>query len=113
MKIRRAANAFCGQRSCRTTRLQFPDTALNLLHYLHYPRIAALALSAAVVIASFADFAPETTSLTPIMKASWMGLDCGWNRIAFARSTSAFCRLISAASAACLPNALLNASLDQ
>ena len=36
-----------------------------------------MAFSAAVVIALFADFAPVTTSLTPIMKASWMGLDCG------------------------------------
>ena len=42
-----------------------------------YPRIAALAFAAASVIALFADFSPETTSLTPIMKASWMGLDCG------------------------------------
>ena len=44
---------------------------------LRYPRITALAFSAAAVIAAFADFAPETTSLTPIMKASWIGLDCG------------------------------------
>ena len=44
---------------------------------LRYPRIAALAFSAAVVIAFFADFAPVTTSFTPIMKASWIGLDCG------------------------------------
>src|SRR6266436_7448251 len=78
-----------------------------------YPRIAALAFSAAAVIAFFADFAPETTSLTPIMKASWMGLDCGWKRIAFARSTSAFCKLVSAAAAGCGPNAFLKPSLDQ
>src|SRR3977135_1055823 len=78
-----------------------------------YPRIAALAFSAAAVIALFAGFAPETTSLTPIMKASWMGRDCGWNRIALARSTSAFCRLVSAAAAACGPNAFLKPSLDQ
>ena len=49
----------------------------------------------------FPDFDPETTSLTPIMKASRMGLDCGWKRIALARSTSAFCKLLSAAAAAC------------
>src|SRR2546429_3313192 len=78
-----------------------------------YPRIAALAFSAAAVIASFADFAPETTSLTPIMKASWMGLDFGWKRIALARSTSAFCKLVSAAAAARGPNAFLKPSLDQ
>src|SRR5258705_11273180 len=47
------------------------------------------------------------------MKASWMGLDCGWKRIALARSTSAFCKLVSAASAACGPNAFLKPSLDQ
>src|SRR5271169_4842741 len=78
-----------------------------------YPRITALAFSAAAVIAIFAGFAPEITSFTPIMKASRMDLDCGWNRIALARSTSAFCRLVSAASAACAPNAFLKASLDQ
>src|SRR5689334_18181588 len=72
-----------------------------------YPRIAALAFSAAAVIAVFAGFAPETTSFTPIMNASRMSLDCGWKRIAFARSTSAFCRLVSAAAAACGPNAFL------
>src|SRR5438128_2100336 len=75
--------------------------------------MTALALSAAAVIAAFADFVPETTSLTPIMKASRMGLDCGWKRIALARSTSAFCKLVSAASAACRPNAFLKPSLDQ
>src|SRR5882724_1247434 len=80
---------------------------------LLYRRIAALAFSAAAVIAFFADFAPETTSLTPIMKASWMGLDCGWKKIALARSTSAFCKLVSAAAAACGPNAFLKPSLDQ
>src|SRR5258705_4267092 len=80
---------------------------------LCYPRMAALAFSAAAVIALFADFAPETASLTPIMKASWMGLDCGWKRIALARSTSAFCKLVSAAEAAWGPNAFLNPSLDQ
>src|SRR5260370_35036793 len=79
---------------------------------LRYPRIAALAFSAAVVIALFADFAPVATSLTPIMKASWMGLDCGWKRIALARSTSAFCKLDCAAAAACEPNAFLNSPLD-
>src|ERR1700739_3050610 len=47
------------------------------------------------------------------MKASWMGLDCGWKRIALARSTSAFCKLVSAAAAACVPNAFLKPSLDQ
>src|SRR5262249_41195479 len=47
------------------------------------------------------------------MKASWMGLDCGWKRIALARSTSAFCKFVSAAAAACGPNALLKPSLDQ
>jgi phosphoglycerate-specific signal transduction histidine kinase len=47
---------------------------------LCYPRIAALAFSAAAIIASFADLAPDTTSFTPIMKTSWMGLDCGWKR---------------------------------
>src|SRR4051812_39746813 len=78
-----------------------------------YPRIAALAFAAAAVIASFAGLAPETTSFTPIMKASMIGLDCGWKRIALARSTSAFCRLVSAASAACVPNAFLKPSLDQ
>ena len=36
---------------------------------LRYPRITALAFSAAAVIALFADFAPETTSLTPIIEA--------------------------------------------
>src|SRR5260370_35358240 len=46
------------------------------------------------------------------MKACWMGLDCGWKRIALARSTSAFCRLVSAAAAACGPNAFLKSSLD-
>src|SRR6266700_2458302 len=75
--------------------------------------MTALAFSAAAVIAAFADFVPETTSLTPIMKASRMGLDCGWKRIALARSTSAFCKLVSAASAACAPNAFLKPSLDQ
>src|ERR1700757_3281624 len=79
----------------------------------HYPRIAALAFSAAAVIATFAGFSPETTSLTPIMNASRMVLDCGWKRIALARSTSASCRLVSAASAACAPNAVLKLSLDQ
>src|ERR1700748_3437681 len=64
-------------------------------------------------MASFADLAPDTTSLTPIMKTSWIGLDCGWKRIALARLTSAFCKLLSAASAACRPNAFLKASLDQ
>jgi signal transduction histidine kinase len=39
-----------------------------------YPRIAALAFSAAAVIAFFADFVPETTSLAPIMKASRLDL---------------------------------------
>lgn len=38
-----------------------------------YRRIAALAFRAAAIIALFADFAPETTSFTPIMKASWIG----------------------------------------
>src|SRR5258708_2037523 len=90
----------------------FPAIFLTLGR-LRYPRIAALAFSAAVVIALFADFAPETTSLTPIMKASWIGLDCGWKRIALARSTSAFCKLVSAAAAACGPNAFLKPSLDQ
>src|SRR5437867_471114 len=47
------------------------------------------------------------------MKASRIGLECGWKRIALARSTSAFCRLVSAASAACAPNAFLKPSLDQ
>src|SRR5580704_416332 len=42
-----------------------------------YPRIAALALTAASVIASLADLVPETTSLTPIMNASCIALDCG------------------------------------
>ena len=56
------------------------------LRRLRYPRIAALAFSAAAVIASFADLAPDTTSLTPIMKTSRMDLDCGWKRIALARS---------------------------
>src|SRR5579883_126774 len=78
-----------------------------------YPRIAALALSAAAVITTFAGFAPEIASLTPIMKASRMIRDLGWKRIALARSTSAFCRLVSAASAACAPNAFLKPSLDQ
>src|SRR4051812_21806640 len=80
---------------------------------VHYPRIAAFAFRAAAVIGFFADFAPETTSLTPIMKASWTGLDWGWKKIALARSTSAFCKLVNAAAAACGPNALLNSSLDQ
>src|SRR5246127_648856 len=79
----------------------------------YYPRIAALALSAAAGMTAFAGFAPEITSLTPIMKASRMVLDCGWKRIALARSTSALCRLASAASAACAPNAFLKPSLDQ
>src|SRR6478735_2898872 len=78
-----------------------------------YPRIAALALSAAPVIASLADFAPLTTSFTPIMKASRISLERGWKRIALARSTSAFCKFVSAASAACGPNAFLKPSLDQ
>src|ERR1700756_3701575 len=78
----------------------------------YYPRIAALALSAAAGMTAFAGFAPEITSLTPIMKASRMVLDCGWKRIALARSTSALCRLASAASAACAPNAFLKPSLD-
>src|SRR5258708_37492570 len=90
----------------------FPAIFLTLGR-LRYPRTAALAFSAAAVIALFADFAPETTSLTPIMKASWMGLDCGWKRIALARSTSAFCKLVSAAAAACGPSAFLKPSLDQ
>src|SRR6266511_4874099 len=80
---------------------------------LCYPRIAALAFSAALVIAIFAGFAPVTTSFTPIMKASRIGLECGWKRIALARSTSAFCRFVSAASAACAPNAFLKSWLDQ
>src|SRR5246127_570342 len=86
----------------------------RLAHHFtpHYPRIAALAFSAAAVIATFAGFSPETTSLTPIMNASRMVLDCGWKRIALARSTSASCRLVSAASAACAPNAFLKPSLD-
>ena len=42
-----------------------------------YPRIAALAFAAALVIAIFAGLAPETTSFTPIMKASRMGLESG------------------------------------
>ena len=46
------------------------------------------------------------------MKASRMGLESGWKRIALARSTSAFCKLVSAASAACAPNAFLKFSLD-
>src|SRR6202795_4267529 len=75
--------------------------------------MTALAFSAAAVIAAFAEFVPEPTSLSPIMKASWMGLDCGWKRIAFARSTSAFCKLVSAPAAACGPNAFLKPSLDQ
>src|SRR6266849_7160258 len=75
--------------------------------------MTALAFSAAAVIAAFADFVPETTSITPIMKASRIGLECGWKRIALARSTSAFCKLVSAASAACAPNAFLKPSLDQ
>src|ERR1700756_176637 len=78
----------------------------------YYPRIAALALSAAAGMTAFAGFAPEITSLTPIMKASRMVLDCGWKRIALARSTSVLCRLASAASAACAPNAFLKPSLD-
>src|SRR5712691_338293 len=47
------------------------------------------------------------------MNASWTGLDCGWKKIALARSTSAFCKLVSAAAAACGPNAFLKPSLDQ
>src|SRR5712691_398131 len=47
------------------------------------------------------------------MKASWIGLDCGWKRIALARSTSAFCKLVSAAAAAWGPKAFLKPSLDQ
>src|SRR5712664_4431648 len=47
------------------------------------------------------------------MKASRIGLDCGWKKIALARSTSAFCKLVSAAAAACGPNAFLKPSLDQ
>src|SRR5262245_66593510 len=47
------------------------------------------------------------------MNASRIGLDCGWKRIALARSTSAFCRLVSAASAAWAPNAFLKFSLSQ
>src|SRR5579872_3074901 len=78
-----------------------------------YPRIAALARSAAAVMTTFAGLVPEITSLTPIMKASRMVLDSGWNRIALARSTSASCRLVSAASAASAPNAFLKPSLDQ
>jgi hypothetical protein len=42
-----------------------------------HPRIAALAFSAAFVIAIFAGFAPVTTSFTPIMNASRIGLDTG------------------------------------
>src|ERR1700751_2249213 len=93
----------------------FPSVPLQVysIRKFHYPRITALAFSAAAAITLFADFAPETTSLTPIMKASWIGLDCGWKRIAFARSTSAFCRLVSAAVAALGPNGFLKAWFGQ
>src|SRR5207253_10038448 len=80
---------------------------------LRYSWIVALVFSAALVIAIFADCAPENTSLTPIIKASRMGLDCGWKRIALSRSTSAFCKLVSAAAAACEPNAFVKPSPDQ
>src|SRR6185436_11107712 len=48
-----------------------------------------------------------------IMKASRMDRESGWKRTALARSTSAFCKLVSAASAAWAPNAFLKPSLDQ
>src|SRR5260221_3371990 len=91
------------------------STALRRLSLLLlvYPRIAALAFLAAAVIASCADFVPATTSLTPIMNASGIALDCGWKRIALARATSAFCKLVRAAAAACSPKAFLKPSLDQ
>lgn len=45
---------------------------------VHYLRIAALGFSAAAVTALFADFALETTPLTPIINASSIAdrMDC-------------------------------------
>src|SRR5437879_13857315 len=48
-----------------------------------------------------------------MMKGSMSGLDCGWRRIALPRSTSAFCKLVSAASAGCAPTPFLKSPLDQ
>src|SRR4029450_11349663 len=104
--------------TCRNTLKAACIPAITLICAFHlgrlrYPRIAALAFAAALVIAIFAGLAPETTAFTPIMKASRMDRESGWKRNALARSTSAFCKLVSAASAACAPNAFLKPSLDQ